>query len=324
MINKPLIFLFIILNFFLGRYLLAQQDEVLSLVKENTEINSLCFSKGGSQIVFNKGNKIIYENLNDKSQISTIIGGHNKKILSLDLSNDSSKIVSGGQDSLIILWDSKGKIIKKLNYHKGIVTTVRFDPTGSYIYSGSTDRRLVCYNINKDSIIFDVEVFKDDILSIDISSNGRLLASGGANGESYVFDTKNGQIIRSLKIEEWIRCVRFNSNSSMLAICCDNGAIYFWSTVNHMDIRLLTKHKLSDGWITSMDFFPDNESFSYSTEIGIIGISILGNVDRFRVKAPVLMIRNQPSNNNFIKIAVATFGKGIKLISGSSIMNPKY
>ena len=316
MTNKLLPFLYLVLTFLTGGYTIAQSDKVISLVKGKKEINSLCFSNGGTQLIFNEGNKIYYENVTDQSQIAIFNGGHNKKILSVDLSSDSSKIVTGGQDSIIILWDHYGKIIKKLNFHRGIVTAVKFDPKGNYIYSGSTDRRIVCYSIPGDSIVYDFEVFKDDILSIDISRDGKLLALGGAKGEAKVLDSRNGQIIMNIKSPDWVRCVRFNNNSSLLAICCDNGAIYLWKTSNPQDIRIGIKHKLTNDWITSMDFFPDNESFSYASENGIIGISILGNVSKYRLKVPVLMIRNRPGLSYLIDVAVATFGQGIKLIKG--------
>lgn len=321
--KRTFLYSLLVLIFIYENFAFAQTDKIISLSDNKTEVNSLCFSKVGSQILYNEWNKIHLENINNESESLIFKVAHNKKILSLDISRDSSKIISGGQDSLIIIWDNKGEIIRKLDFHKGIITVVRFDTSGNYIYSGSSDRKIICYCIPLDSIIFDIEVFKDDVLTIDISKDGNLLAAGGADGGIYLLDPQNGTVIGNLKNPDWVRCVRFNDNSSTLATCCDDGTIYFWNIVNIRDIKMGWKDKLSNDWITSMDFFPDNKSYSYSTVGGVIGISIMSKVDKYNIKSPVLMIKNRPGLDVFIEIAVATMGKGLKLINGSMIMRGK-
>jgi WD40 repeat protein len=323
MSNRSFICILLVHVFFQGNFTFAQNDKSIFLSNNKKEVNCICFSDRGSYIYFNEGNNIYFKNLRNESENSIFKSGHKKKILSLDISKDSSKIISGGQDSLIILWDNKGEIIRKLDFHKGIITSVRFDISGNYIYSGATDRRIVCYNIPLDSIIFNIEVFKDDIITIDISEDGKLLAAGGANGEIYILNSWNGSVIANLKNPGWVRCVRFNDNSSILATCCDDGKIYFWDLHNLVDIKMVWNDKLSNDWITSMDFFPDNKSYSYSTVDGIIGISIHGNIDRFKIKSPVLMVKNRPGLGVYIEIAVATSGNGLEIINGSVLMTRK-
>lgn len=279
-------------------------------------INSICFTKGGTLLAYSDGSDIQIRNLKDNSLYALLQGGHKDRVLTLDYSPDSTMIVSGGRDSLILLWDVNNKrIITRLDYHDGKVTAVKFDPDGNFIYSGSTDKRLICFSIKDKKIIFDKKVHSSDILSIDISSNGRMLASGGADHSVYILDTKTGDVINNLeKCKNWVRCVKFNPNSATLATCCDNGSIYFWKINDPFDIEFLYRQKLSSGWITSMDFFPNNVSFAYALENGKVGVSVYGSYYTFNTRRPVQMIKVQPCQNSKISLGGATWGKGVFLM----------
>lgn len=230
-------------------------------------------------------------------------------------------VVSGGRDSSIVLWDKKGNIIKKLTYHTGRVTAVKFDPAGTLIFSGSTDKRLICYNLQEERVIFDKKVHTNDILSIDISPDGKLLASGGADGTVYILDTRNGDVINNLGSgSKWIRCVKFNSNASTLAAGSDDGSLSFWRTTDPFNIKAIAKRKKYKSWITVIDFFPDNTSYIYSNESGTIAISMAGTDYHLRTKQPIRALQIQSGNRTYFNIAVATYGKGIMLIKGSAIM----
>jgi WD40 repeat protein len=238
----------------------------------------------------------------------------------LDFSEDSSKVVSGGRDSLVILWDNKGTLIRKLTYHKGKVTAVKFDPSGNLIYSGSTDKRIICYSLSEDKIIFESKVHTNDILSLDISRNGKLIASGGADGMVYIHDTGKGDVINNIDNNKiWVRSVKFNSNSTRLAIGNDNGSIQCWSIIDPLNIKLLTKTRYSRGWVTGLDFFPDNSSIVYSYENGLIGLNTNNTDYKLKLKVPLRMIEIQPGNSPFFVIAAASYGNGLMLIKGSSI-----
>jgi len=62
-------------------------------------------------------------------------------------------MISGGQDSSMILWDFRnGQILKKLKYHDGIITSVKFNPEHNLIASGSSDHKVIVYDLGIDKL----------------------------------------------------------------------------------------------------------------------------------------------------------------------------
>ena len=313
---------FIFFSLLILQKVFSQQSGPIALSCQDKFGNALCFTKGGSLLVYSDGRNVQIRSTIDSSLSALLSNGHKDRILALDISNDSSMIVTGGRDSLLILWDiSKQRLIRKLNYHKGKVTTVRFDPSGNYIYSGSTDKRLICYSIKEDKIVFDKKVHLDDILSIDVSRDGKFLASGGVDKCVYIFDAISGDLIQNLgHFRNWIRCVRFSPNGSTLATCCDNGNIFFWGKKYSHVFELINKEKLSMRWITGIDFCDDNSSFAYSMENGTAGFRTHGFKYIYKAGHPIRMVKNQPGTGSFISFAIITSGGGVLFIKGKSLI----
>ena len=55
------------------------------------------------------------------------LNGHQRSVLSLDFDNNNRFLVSGGKDSLILLWDYESRtVINKTKAHEGYVQVVKF------------------------------------------------------------------------------------------------------------------------------------------------------------------------------------------------------
>jgi WD40 repeat protein len=66
--------------------------------------------------------------------------GHTGRVHSVNFSPDGTRIASGGNDSVIILWDSESsEQVAELQGHTSYVYSIAFSPDGSQIVSGSGD-----------------------------------------------------------------------------------------------------------------------------------------------------------------------------------------
>jgi WD40 repeat protein len=69
-----------------------------------------------------------------------ILEGHSAGVMSVCVSPDGSKIISGSDDKSIRIWDMEtGNNISILEGHSGYVMSVCVSPDGSKIISGSFD-----------------------------------------------------------------------------------------------------------------------------------------------------------------------------------------
>jgi WD40 repeat protein len=306
----------------LGLLSFSKEGPGIQISTKEKNINCIRFSSGGSLLAFGDGNSVKVVRMTDLQLVSEMKDGHSGKILSLDFSADSSMIVSGGSDSLIIVWNLKTNEIRKLNYHTGKVTAVKFDQKAGLIYSGSTDRRIVCYSLTEGKIMFDIKVHTAEVLALDLTVDGKFLASSGADKSVYIIDTRDGKIINNLSGQNsWIRCLKFNNNSTTLSTGSDKGTIFFWNTTDPLNSKLILKRKKLMSWVTSVDFFSDNTSYCYSLDNGKVGIELAGVDYRLKLKYPVRMAAIQPGNRTFFKIAVATYGNGLIIIDGNSFID---
>lgn len=318
MYNKR--FILIILSILL--YLLpvySQKSDPLRLDSFDKYINCVDFSSGGSLIAYSDGNIIRILNLENGSS-SILSNGRKARVLCLDISPDSSLVVSGDASNLILIHDLAGKIVRVLDYHSGKVTSVKFDNTGDLIYSGSTDKKVICYNLVEDRIIFEKEIHKKDILTIDVSKNGKLLASGGADGKVNILDASTGDILMSENTGAWIRNVIFNNFNNSLNAVNDRGRLLSWNVSDPGSIAMLPSKSLSLSWVTGIDFLSENDAFIFSTEKGLIKTIILSNEYKYRIRKPVRMLLLRPGSSPFFSLAVATWGKGIIIIDSRTLM----
>lgn len=97
-------------------------------------------------------------------------------------------------------------------------------------------------------------------LCVDLSSNGRLTASGHHNGSVYVFNNDAGRMIYSLSgLAKPVRAVAFSPGNTRLAAAGDAGIIAIYDMQHGEHIGNLTSGSNAVAWITSLDWSDTGE-----------------------------------------------------------------
>lgn len=300
----------------------AEKDSTYIVYKTNSKvIYGICFTDRGGALGIADDTVIkVYSTLSNKL-LNEFKNGHKSGILSIDISKDSSLLVSGGKDSTIVLWDFlSNRILKKLFYHDGIVTSVHLSPDKRYLVSGGTDKKIFLYDIEKDKVICEFTDHKDDITSVKFSPDGNMVASSGGDGLINIYDVEKCLLIASLNgHRSWVRDISFSRNGTKLISCGDDSRIIAWNITDIKNIEIEESSKKGFNWCLSVDMNEDGDTYVSG---GMNGkVRIVTDLTEYvaRIKRPVNKVLFKPNEGSFLKVAVATYGKGVFLIDATKL-----
>eukprot|EP00485_Elphidium_margaritaceum_P006888 CAMPEP_0202700250 /NCGR_PEP_ID=MMETSP1385-20130828/13437_1 /ASSEMBLY_ACC=CAM_ASM_000861 /TAXON_ID=933848 /ORGANISM="Elphidium margaritaceum" /LENGTH=1055 /DNA_ID=CAMNT_0049357387 /DNA_START=28 /DNA_END=3195 /DNA_ORIENTATION=- len=108
--------------------------------------------------------------------------GHKLPVFAMDISTDSSVIVTGSADKNIKIWGmDHGDCKSSLFAHTDCVMQLRFVPNTHYFFSCAKDALVKYWDADKFRKIQDIEGHCGEVWSIHLNSTGQLLVSGGAD-----------------------------------------------------------------------------------------------------------------------------------------------
>jgi WD40 repeat protein len=137
-------------------------------------------------------------------------------------------LATGGEDSLIRLWDLKSNKSMILEGHNNFVLDLRFTPDGKNLISSAGDNLIKIWEIQTGKCL-DLKGHADRINSIDLNIDKKIIASGSADKTIRLWNFKTGELIRTSEHQEgWIWGVCFLPRENLLVSCSEDGKIIFW------------------------------------------------------------------------------------------------
>lgn len=154
--------------------------------------------------------------------------GHDGPVLSIALSSDRRRLVSGGKDRTVRLWDCvNGKELARLEGHTGPVRGVDFAPDGERIVSASEDGSVRLWDVASKTLIRAFVGHEGAVHCVRFTPDGKRLLSGGADRSLRVWDVESGR-----QLHEWyghdaaLTCLSISADGTrVLTGSCDGGAL---------------------------------------------------------------------------------------------------
>ncbi len=142
-------------------------------------------------------------------------------VTSVAFSPDGSRIVSGGGDGSLRLWDANtgAALGEPLRGHEDGVSSVAFSPDGSRIVSGGGDGSLRLWDSNTGAALDEpLRGHEDGVLSVAFSPDGSRIVSGGWDGTVRLWNADTGAAVgEPLRGHEgWVLSVAFSPDGSRI------------------------------------------------------------------------------------------------------------
>ncbi|KAL6243093.1 Ski complex subunit Rec14 [Rhinocladiella similis] len=151
------------------------------------------------------------------------------------------------------MWKEDGDIPNEGPRKGGHVWAVALSSDGQYLAGTTQDGRVNVWDLNNGKEkIREFETKGSFGLSVDMSPDGRFIASGHESGNIYVFSTATSRLLHSLPgLIKPIRSVKFSPGSTLLAAAGDGRVISLYDPTSGEQVANLSGHA---AWVTSLDW----------------------------------------------------------------------
>ena len=206
-------------------------------------------------------------------------------------------------DNFIELWNiESGKVIKRLNGHSSVVSSLSFSFDGKSIASGSWDQTIKIWDTKSFNVIKTLEKHRGYITAVAYSPDKKVIASGSDDNTIRLWDTETGLLIKILKGHlDSINSLTYSPDGKLLASGASDNTIRIWSTKSLETVETLENHNEP---LNSVKFSPDGKvMISNSSD----GTSLLWETSSFDLIHEMHGVRNStysPDNKTIASLSL--------------------
>lgn len=210
--------------------------------------------------------KLLHEGLNDRYQTAeqalTDLIGSVTKPHSSELEtppSDESQLEESESLSASESSSSALESLDTLRGHSGWVWSVSFSPDGKYLASGSTDHKIILWDVAQRTSIGTLMGHSDLVLAAVFSPDGQIIASGSRDKKIVLWDLSSCQPIRTLGgwfsgHSELVNSVVFSPDGQTLISGGWDSKVILWDVKSGKARHTLKGHS---GWVYSVAISPD-------------------------------------------------------------------
>jgi len=171
--------------------------------------------------------------------------GHGGPVLSLCFSPSGDRMVSGGDDGIVIEWDVEtGDVLRRLEEHAGGVLGVSMSPPGRrFVASASDDFTMKLWNLATGTVLRTVQ-HKDAVHTVAFSTvDNHIVASGCRDGCIYLWHVDSGELMFALEGHtDVVNHVCFSPDGWRLVSASADTTLKLWSLDTCQLLRTFKGH----------------------------------------------------------------------------------
>lgn len=236
--------------------------------------------------------------------------GHEFTVWSLAITPDGQRIVSGGQDTTIRIWDfATGRELYKFVGHDGPVYRLVVMPDGKRLVSiADKDLAVKVWDLEKFELISSLAPNSAHVTALSVSPDKRFIVTGGEDGKARFWDVDRGVLLRTIEHDRPLYSMMISPDGRHL-LCGskrnpgerDPGTVWVWDFELGVLIRTLDGHK---GHVTAITMTADSRYILTADQDGYLYLWDLETGTLLRTmsghKGPVLSIHITSDNQHII------------------------
>ncbi|XP_043524972.1 cilia- and flagella-associated protein 52 [Frieseomelitta varia] len=251
---------------------LANQKELLRITVPNFACSSICFDSNGGSIIstWNDGTIKGFA-LNGGKLLFEINSAHTKCVSTVTITNDDDKLISGGCDGQVRIWNAKSELrhlLQVLKEHRGPITSLHVSPDNKSLISSSTDGTCILWNLRNFTRKFMLSG-NTMYMATCFTPSGIQILTCGTDGKIAYWETLDGSLVREIEgsITGTLNTINISHDGQHFLTGSDDSIVKLWEYRTATTIRLGLAHAAA---ITRCVFAPDDKFIATASADGSI------------------------------------------------------
>jgi WD40 repeat protein len=154
--------------------------------------------------------------------------GHEGSILCVRSVGDGTRLLSGGADGMVRLWNHSGECIWQAQGHRGAVQSLAADYQSGRAVSAGADSLVKVWDIRSGQMVSELRApYTHAILTVALQPDGLQAAFAGKDDRILVMDIASGKVSRQYEVEGQTSALLFHPDGRLLS-ASDDAVVRSW------------------------------------------------------------------------------------------------
>ncbi|XP_014253729.1 NACHT domain- and WD repeat-containing protein 1 [Cimex lectularius] len=183
--------------------------------------------------------------------------GHSGRVLCLAITKQSQYLITGSEDTSIIVWDLKTLEIKlRLFEHIAPVLSVTPALNNTLLVSGGEDSRIIVSSLVTGEVVVKIDHHRGPVTAVNVTLQGDILVSGSSDKSVCLWELETFTLLNTIVVASPVSMLSITDDSVFLLVACEDNQLYLHTLATGTEIHTLRGHKAK---VVSITLAGDNQ-----------------------------------------------------------------